>query len=46
MSLTTGEIDDVLEREADHDCPGVGGNPICVKIVASAEPVRVAGAPS
>ena len=37
MSLTHDEIDEILEREADHDCPGVGDQQICVKIVAIAE---------
>ncbi len=37
MSLTHEQIDEILEREADHECPGVGENQICVKIVAIAE---------
>ena len=37
MSLTHEQIDEILEREADHECPGVGENLICVKIVAIAE---------
>ncbi len=37
MSLTHQQIDEILEREADHECPGVGENQICVKIVAIAE---------
>jgi GTP cyclohydrolase II len=37
MSLTAAEIDQVLNDEADHDCPGVGEQKICVRIVAIAE---------
>ncbi len=37
MSLTNKQVDEILEREADHECPGVGENQICVKIVAIAE---------
>ncbi len=37
MSLTNEQIDEIIEREADHECPGVGENQICVKIVAIAE---------
>ena len=37
VSLSPAEIDDVLKTEADHECPGVGANQICVKIVAIAE---------
>jgi GTP cyclohydrolase II len=37
LSLTAAEIDMILEAEADHECPGVGEQKICVKIVAIAE---------
>ena len=37
MGLTPSEIDEILRREADHDCSGVGEQKICVKIVAIAE---------
>jgi GTP cyclohydrolase II len=37
VSLTAAEIEDILAREADHECPGVGEQHICVKIVAIAE---------
>lgn len=36
-TLTQSEIDAILLAEADHDCPGVGDQHICVKIVAIAE---------
>ena len=36
-TLTQSEIDAILLAEADHDCPGVGEQHICVKIVAIAE---------
>jgi len=35
--LTNTEIDDLLKREADHDCDGVGEQKICVRIVAVAD---------
>ncbi len=34
--LTLAEIDQVLETEAEHDCPGIGEGHVCVKIVAIA----------
>jgi GTP cyclohydrolase II len=37
VSLTAAEIDAILKAEADHECPGVGGHRICVRIVAIAE---------
>lgn len=37
MALSPTEIDAILKREADHQCPGVGDKRICVKIVAIAE---------
>ena len=37
MSLTTAEIDAILEAEADHECPGVGEQRICVRIAAIAD---------
>jgi len=37
MSLTASQIDDILRAEADHECPGVGEQRICVKIVAIAD---------
>ena len=37
MSLTAGEIDRILKTEADHECPGIEQQKICVKIVAIAE---------
>ena len=37
MALLPKEIEEILEKEADHDCGGVGEKKICVKIVAIAE---------
>jgi GTP cyclohydrolase II len=37
VSLSPSEIEAVLKAEAGHECPGVGENHICVKIVAIAE---------
>ena len=37
MPLTNAEIDAILQAEADHECPGVGEQKICVKIVAIAD---------
>ena len=37
MSLTAQEIDQILKTEADHECPGVGEQKVCVRIVAIAE---------
>jgi len=37
VGLTLEEIDEILRIEADHDCAGVGGQKICVKILAIAE---------
>jgi GTP cyclohydrolase II len=35
--LTPTEIDEILKREAGHECAGVGEQKICVKIVAIAD---------
>ncbi|MBI1797977.1 MAG: GTP cyclohydrolase II [Candidatus Eisenbacteria bacterium] len=35
--MSQPEIDEVLEREANHDCAGVGEKKICVRIVAIAD---------
>ena len=37
MSLSNPEIDQILSSEAKHECPGVGAQRICVKIVAIAD---------
>ncbi len=37
MTLSHAEIDAILEREADHDCPGIGSKKICVRIVGIAD---------
>ena len=37
MALTPEQIDDILQREADHDCAGIGESRICVRIVAIAD---------
>jgi GTP cyclohydrolase II len=37
VSLTAEEIEQVLKTEADHECPGVGEQKICVRIVAIAD---------
>jgi len=37
VPLTHAEIDAILQAEADHECPGVGEQKICVKIVAIAD---------
>ncbi len=37
MALTAEEIDDILDAEAGHECPGFGDNRICVKIAAIAD---------
>ena len=37
MSLTFAQIDQILKSEADHECPGIGEQHICVKIVAIAD---------
>ena len=36
-ALTLSEIDEILQREAAHDCPGIGDKKICVRIVAIAD---------
>lgn len=44
MPLSPTEIDEILTREADHDCPGVGEKKICVRIVGIADlPTRFRG---
>ena len=44
MSLNVTEIDAILRTQADHDCPGVGEDRICVKIAAIADlPTRFGG---
>ena len=35
--LSADRIEEILRREADHDCPGIGDPKICVRIVAIAE---------
>jgi len=35
--LTPQQIDAILQREADHDCAGIGEQKICVRIVAIAD---------
>jgi len=35
--LSSEEIDVILKREADHDCPGFGEDHICVRIAAIAD---------
>jgi GTP cyclohydrolase II len=37
VPLTPLQIDEILAREADHDCAGVGPPKICVRIVAIAD---------
>ena len=37
MKLTRSEIDRILQREAGHDCPGIGEQNVCVRIVAIAD---------
>ena len=37
MSLSPAEIDAILQAEADHECPGIGEQKICVRIVAIAD---------
>jgi len=37
VPLSNPEIDEILEREAKHDCGGVGEKKICVRIVAIAD---------
>jgi len=37
LSLTAAEIDGILMTEAGHECPGVGEQKICVRIVAIAD---------
>jgi GTP cyclohydrolase II len=37
LSLTSHEIDRILESEADHECPGFGQQQICVRIAAIAD---------
>ena len=37
MPIPAADIDAILKREADHDCPGVGEKHICVRIVGIAE---------
>ena len=37
MPLTAAEIDAILIAEAEHECPGVGEQQICVKIAAIAD---------
>lgn len=37
MALSQIEIDEILRREADHECPGLGDKRICVRIVAIAD---------
>ena len=49
MALILSEIDAILLREADHECPGLGESRICVRIVAIADlpsrfgPFQIAG---
>jgi GTP cyclohydrolase II len=37
LPLTAQRIDEILKREAEHECPGIGETKICVKIVAIAD---------
>ena len=37
MSLSAELIDQILKREADHECGGVGDQKVCVRIVAIAD---------
>jgi GTP cyclohydrolase II len=37
VALSPQEIDQILEAESHHDCPGLGTKKICVRIVAIAE---------
>jgi GTP cyclohydrolase II len=37
VALSLSEIDEILRREADHDCAGLGERKICVRIVAIAD---------
>jgi len=37
VPIPAADIDAILKREADHDCPGVGEKHICVRIVGIAE---------
>jgi len=37
MALTPLEIDEVLRSDHDHDCPGLGQDRVCVRIVAIAD---------
>ena len=37
MPLNTTQIDEILNNEYDHDCPGVGKDHICVRIAAIAD---------
>jgi GTP cyclohydrolase II len=37
MPLTTTQIEELLEENRDHDCPGMGKNHICVRIAAIAD---------
>ena len=37
MALSRERIDEILRREADHDCDGFGTHRICVRVVAIAD---------
>ena len=37
MLLTPEQIEEILESEADHECPGYGEKKVCVKIAALVE---------
>ena len=37
MPLSAADIDSILRREAEHECPGIGEKRICVRIVAIAD---------
>ena len=37
MALTHDQIDALLAAEADHECPGVGSQHVCVRIVSVAD---------
>ncbi len=36
-AMAIQEFDDLLERQRDHECPGVGSQRICVRVVATAQ---------
>ena len=31
------EFDELVERQRDHECPGVGNQRVCVRVVATAQ---------